>query len=385
MSKKQKLKSIILITAIILCISLLIGTILSFIYANNQYQLTSALAEELISEYPNSEQKIVEIIKSNHIGSIKNNTLGSYGFSTTDFLQPYTVSSIIAAVAFIIIFISLLAGIIYFINKKNKNRIQELTFYLEQINAGKDVEILDKKEDMFSTLQDEIYKTVTEMKIAKEKAVGERIEFADSLANIAHQIKTPITNISLITQVDNSENASAINKHIKRMSRLVESLLLMSKIDAGVLELKKNEVDVYTLLELSVEELEQTINQKNIRIELPNHNDVSFFGDMDWNMEAFINIIKNCVEHTPENGKISFDYFVNPLYTEITIKDNGSGFDKEDLKNMFKRFYRGKNSSGGIGIGLSIAKSIIEMQNGFITAENAKDGGAQFNIRFYCH
>ncbi len=379
---KQKVKTPLFITAVVLCISLLIGTILSFVYANNQYGLTSALAEELIAEYPNSEQKIVEIIKSNHIGSIKNNTLGSYGFSTTDFLQPYAAASIITSAAYVIIFISLLAGIIYSVNKKNKSRIQELTVYLEQINADKDVEILDKKEDMFSTLQDEIYKTVTEMKIAKEKAISERIEFADSLANIAHQIKTPLTNISLSTQLDNN---TVIKKQTDRMSRLVESLLLMSKIDACAIELKKSEVDVYTLLELSVEELEQIINKKNIKIELPNHADVSFTGDMEWSMEAFINIIKNCIEHTPENGKLIFDYSVNPLYTEITVKDNGTGFDKDDLKNMFKRFYQGKNSSGGIGIGLSIAKSIIEMQNGFITAENSKDGGAQFNIRFYCH
>lgn len=379
---KQKIKTPLFIITIIVCVSLITSVILSFVYANNQYRLTSALAEELIAEYPNSEQNIVEIIKSNHLGNIENNTLTSYGFSTTDFLQPYAVTSIITSAICVIIFISLLAGIIYSVNKKNKNRIQELTVYLEQINADKDVEILDKKEDMFSTLQDEIYKTVTEMKIAKEKAISERIEFADSLANIAHQIKTPLTNISLSTQLDNN---TVIKKQTDRMSRLVDSLLLMSKIDAGAIELKKNEVDVYTLLELSVEELEQIINKKNIKIDMPNHANVSFVGDMEWSMEAFINIIKNCVEHTPENGKIVFDYSVNPLYTEITVKDNGTGFDKEDLKNMFKRFYHGRNSSGGIGIGLSIAKSIIEMQNGFITAENAKNGGAKFNIRFYCH
>lgn len=382
---KQKIKTPLFVIAVVLCISLLTSSILSFVYANNQYWVTSALAEELITEYPNSEQKIVEIIKSNHLGNAENDTLTSYGFSTVNFLLPYTVTSVISSIACIMIFVMLIVGIIYFINKKNENRIQELTFYLEQINAGKDVEIITQKEDMFSILQDEICKTVMEMKIAKDRAINERIEFADSLANIAHQIKTPITNISLITQVDNSENNSAINKHIKRMSRLVESLLLMSKIDAGVLKLNKNEVDVYTLLELSVEELEQNINQKNIQIELPNHSDVSFVGDMDWSMEAFINIIKNCVEYTPENGEISFDYSVNPLYTEIIIKDNGAGFDKKDLKNIFKRFYQGRNSKSGLGIGLSIAKSIIEMQNGFITAENSKNGGAQFKIRFYRH
>lgn len=383
-SMKTKMKTPLLIIAVTLCISLLTSSIMSFVYANNQYRVTSALAEKLITEYPNSEQKIIEIIKSNHLGNIENDTLTSYGFSTADFLQSYTVVSIISAIACIMIFVMLIVSIMYFINKKNKNRIQELTFYLEQINAGKDVEIITK-EDMFSILQDEICKTVTEMKIAKDRAINERIEFADSLANIAHQIKTPITNISLITQIDNSDNSCAINKHIKRISRLVESLLLMSKIDAGVLDLKKNEIDVYTLLELSVEELEQNINQKNIKIELPNYNNVSFFGDMDWSIEAFTNIIKNCTEHTPENGKICFDYSVNPLYTEITINDSGTGFDKEDLKNIFKRFYQGRNSTGGLGIGLSIAKSIIEMQNGFITAENSKNNGAQFNIRFYRH
>ncbi len=382
---KKKMKTPLLIIAVTLCISLIISVILSFVYANKQYHLTAALAERLIAEYPNSEQKIVEIIKNNRFGNIENYTLPSYGFDLSDFLYPYSVTSVISVITFTIIFVMLIAGIICFINKKYKNRIRELTVYLEQINAGKDVDIISRKEDMFSILQDEILKTITEMKIAKEKAVSERIEFADSLANIAHQIKTPITNISLITQIDNSKNGSAVNKHIKRMNRLVESLLLVSKIDAGVLDLKKNYVDVYTLLELSIEELEQIINEKNIVINLPNHADVSFIGDMEWSMEAFINIIKNCVEHTPKNGKISFAYSVNPLYTEIIINDNGEGFDKENLKNIFKRFYQGKNSSSGIGIGLSIAKSFIEMQNGFITAENSKNGGAQFNIRFYCH
>jgi len=176
---KQKMEAPLFIITIVLCISLLTSVILSFVYANNQYRLTSALTEELIVEYPNSEQKIVEIIKSNHLGNIENNTLGSYGFGTKDFLKPYAVTSIITAVACVIIFICIISAIIYLINKRNKTRIQELTCNLEQINAGKDVEIFDKKEDAFSTLQDEIYKTVTEMKIAKEKAVSERIEFAE--------------------------------------------------------------------------------------------------------------------------------------------------------------------------------------------------------------
>lgn len=305
-----------------------------------------------------------------------------YGFKTMDFIAPYAGVSVVTAVLFVIVFMLLLIVINHLIKSSYQKRIHELTQYLEQINSGDDVEILFKKEDSFSLLQDEIYKTVTEMKAAKDKAVNERKEYADSLANIAHQIKTPVTAISLTAQ---TENNKGLKKQTDRLSRLVDSLLYISKIDAGVLNLKQDTVDVYTMLELSVETVEHIIHLKNITVKLPNHSEVHFIGDLDWSVEAFSNIIKNCAEHTLQNGTLELEYQANPLYTEITVKDDGHGFDKMDIKNIFKRFYQGKDSSNGIGIGLSIAKSIIEMQNGFITAENDKTGGARFNIRFYRH
>lgn len=378
MNKKEKRQCIF----IIFCICLLVSTILSYIYAKKQYHVTSAIVEELINEYPDSEQKVIEIIKNNYLDETNNEVLKTYGFSVVSFLKPYILIFSISIIMCILIFIILIIEIIKIIDGKNKKRIYEITRYLEQINLGNDVEVLSRKEDKFSILQDEIYKTVTEMKNEKNRAIKEKIEFADSLANIAHQIKTPITSISLMTQISNNEN---LKKQANRLDKLVDSLLLISKIDAGALKLKNEEINVYTLLELSIEALEELINKKGIAINLPNHKDVTFVGDLDWSTEAFINIVKNCIEHTNENGKLDFDYRMNPLYTEIIIKDNGNGFDKEDLKNIFKRFYRGKNSGEGIGIGLSIAKAIIEMQNGFITAENSPKGGAMFNIRFYCH
>lgn len=378
MNKKEKIQCILAI--FLFC--LLISTILSFVYARKQYEISSAITEELIKEYPDSEQKIIEIIKNNYLDEKNDEILKSYGFDVGSFMQPYIIISIVSIIICIFVFIILIIEIIKLVNEKNKKRICEITKYLEQINSGNDIAILLKKEDNFSILQDEIYKTVTEMKNEKNKAINEKIEFADSLANIAHQIKTPVTAISLMSQIENNEN---LKKQANRLDKLVDSLLLISKIDAGVLNLKKEEINVYTVLELSIEAVEELINKKNIEINLPNYKDVTFVGDLDWSTEAFINIIKNCIEHTDKNGKIDFEYKKNPLYTEIIIKDNGKGFDKEDLKNVFKRFYRGKNTSEGIGIGLSIAKSIIEMQNGFITAENSQEGGAMFNIRFYCH
>lgn len=381
MCGKKNTYTVILSVAVTLCVSLLICFILSFVYTKEQYGMLSAVTEQLVAEYPADEQHIVEIIKNSRHGD-SSTVLAEYGFETIDFITPYAGVSAASAVLFVVVFMILLIGINHLIKSSYKKRIHELTQYLEQINSGDDVAILLKKEDSFSLLQDEIYKTVTEMKTAKDKAVNERKEYADSLANIAHQIKTPVTAISLTAQ---AEKNAGLKKQTDRLSRLVDSLLYISKIDAGVLNLKQDSVDVYTMLELSVETVEHIIHRKNITVKLPNHSEVNFNGDLDWSVEAFSNIIKNCAEHTPQNGTLEFEYQANPLYTEITVKDDGHGFDRRDIKNIFKRFYQGKDSSNGIGIGLSIAKSIIEMQNGFITAENDKKGGARFNIRFYRH
>lgn len=153
-----------------------------------------------------------------------------------------------------------------------------------------------------------------------------------------------------------------------------------------MLQLEKKEVDIFTLLELSAEGVDEIIRARKIRVDIPNHPDITFQGDMEWCMEAFSNLIKNCAEHTPEGGWIMMDYTGNPLYTQIMIRDTGAGFAPEELPHVFERFYRGKDAGeNGIGIGLSLAKSLIEMQNGFLTAQNLPEGGACFTVRFYHH
>lgn len=152
------------------------------------------------------------------------------------------------------------------------------------------------------------------------------------------------------------------------------------------LQLEKKEVDIFTLLELSAEAVDEIIRARKIRVDIPNHPDITFQGDMEWSTEAFTNLIKNCAEHTPEGGRIIMDYACNPLYTQIMLRDTGTGFVPEELPHVFERFYRGKDAGeNGIGIGLSLAKSLIEMQNGFLTAQNLPEGGACFTVRFYHH
>ncbi|MBD5495846.1 MAG: HAMP domain-containing histidine kinase, partial [Lachnospiraceae bacterium] len=223
----------------------------------------------------------------------------------------------------------------------------------------------------------------------KDSAVQAKNDFAQNLSNIAHQIKTPITAISLSIQMIKKEYESKhleqVEKQLLRLTNLEEALLVLSRLDAGTLLLQKNEVDVFTLLVLAADNLQELLVNSGSFIDIPESGEMTIIADLDWTMEAIMNLMKNCMEHNP-GGTIHCYYEQNPLYTEIRIWDDGNGFAKEDIPHLFERFYRGKNAGdGGIGIGLSLAKEIVERQNGTIRAYNKPDGGALFEIHFYSH
>lgn len=274
-------------------------------------------------------------------------------------------------------------------NKMEAMRIRALAEYLEQVNTGKAVILSALGEDDFSKLEDEIYKTVTFLYQTKDSAVQARNDFADNLSNIAHQIKTPITAISLSIQMMKQDSGSnhleQIEKQLLRLAHLEESLLILSRLDAGTLLLQKEEVDVFTLLVLAADNLQELLVSSGTSIDIPELGEMLVIADLDWTMEAMMNLMKNCMEHSP-GGTIHCSYAQNPLYTEILIWDDGEGFARDDIPHLFERFYRGQNASeGGIGIGLALSKEIIERQNGTIRANNKHDGGAFFEIRFYSH
>lgn len=292
--------------------------------------------------------------------------------------------------------IGLLAGGILFAcvwrwkSEKDRQRIWALTDYLEQINLGKAGLTFPSGEDEFSKLLDEIYKTVTMLHQTRDSALEAKNHYAENLANIAHQIKTPITAISLSAQMLKGYPCGSypqqIQKQLARLTHLEETLLLLSRIDAGTLELRKQEADVFTLLVLAADNLQELLDESDISMDIPERGEMKILVDLDWTMEAVMNLMKNCMEHTPPGGTVHCVYEQNPMYTRICIRDEGEGFQKEDMPCLFWRFYRGSRAKeGGIGIGLALAKEIVEMQNGTIRAENAPDGGACFEIRLYSH
>lgn len=358
-----------------------------------QYDLLNAVCGEIAEQEPEAGQIISTVLKKytggNADGTAERSFLSELGYRSSDFLNAdYRFWALCVMAGF-------LAGAFLFVmtflyrNKTETARIQALAEYLEQVNMGKAVVLSSSGEDRFSRLEDEIYKTVTFLYQTKDTAVQAKNNFAENLSNIAHQIKTPITAISLSVQTMkqkcDEKYLEQIQRQLLRLTHLEETLLVLSRLDAGTLALQKEEIDVYTVLVLAADNLQELLIKYGVSVDIPELGEMAIYADLDWTMEEVINLMKNCMEHSA-GGTIHCSYGQNPLYTEILICDEGQGFAREDIPHLFERFYRGQNASeGGIGIGLALAKEIIERQNGTIRAKNMPEGSACFEIRFYSH
>lgn len=377
---------------------LIAGGVLSALVAHEyrraEFESISGLCEIMIEEHPETEMQVLSAVKQYHVLTERNvngnSFLEQYGYRDSDFGKGVfrNFFAVSPALFFLTAGIFLLSA--GYMGRHNRLRIAELTEYLEQVNTGAFGTIMQRTEDEFSRLGDEIYKTVTVLRQTGEEAIKAKANFAENLANIAHQLKTPITAASLSLQLMKKEtpnhHAGQAEKQLERLNRLEEALLTLSKIDAGALALERSRVDIYTALNLAADNLNDLLEKENISVSIPDKGCVAITGDLEWTMEALINLMKNCMEHSKRGGIIHCDYSGNPLYAEILIWDDGEGFCPEDMPHLFERFYRGKGAAkNGIGIGLSLAHSIFELQNGNITARNLPEGGACFEIRVYSH
>lgn len=363
-------------------------------YRQTAFAHLSAFCEIAAEANPEAEPQLLAAVKEYHALTEQevngNDYLTAYGYRADEFCHGFPPRIyILFSVLFLVIACSFACSI-RTIRRRNQRRLADLTAYLEQVNTGAGGTLIQMREDDFAHLQDELYKTVTMLSQTREAAVAAKGRFAENLANIAHQLKTPITaallSLQLMKKASPNEYGKQIEKQLERLNRLEESLLMLSKIDSGTLPLKAETVDIYTALNLAAENLNDFLLKDNISVVIPEKGCLAFSGDLEWTMEALINLMKNCMEHSPSGGRIYCDYTANPLYAEILIWDEGTGFDPSDIPRLFERFYRGRNAApNGIGIGLALARSIFELQNGTVTARNLPGGGACFEIRIYCH
>ena len=277
--------------------------------------------------------------------------------------------------------------------REDEKRTAVLSGYLDRIMEGQYDTLM--QHDTGSELEDSIYKAVVLLREEREQAQRAKENLADNMADLSHQLKTPAASIGLTLSLlkkkawdeETKQDIGRMEGQVGHLQHLVGSMLTLSRLDAGVLELEEKEFDLEEMLVDAVQPFVRQMEEKGICFGIQGADGISLSGDFGWCSEAFGNIIKNCVEHTPERGNISIACQDNPIYAEIVIQDSGVGFDEADLPRLFERFYRGSGSSkDSAGIGLALSKSIIEKENGTVTAENAKTGGARFCIKFYhCH
>lgn len=401
MKQKPAVKSVILS---VLPVSLFVAATTMFVmqryYSRVCFQILEAFCERLVRKHPDIGQTILELLKAKEfyppdMAAVRrwqgNETiLEAYGYGPGDLGMGERTIVWIAVAGFLAGGILLLFFFRYW-HKHWSGRIVALTEYLEKINTGGGRGlILDNREDEFSRLQDEIYKTVTTLYQTRDAALTARNNFAENLANIAHQLKTPVTSVYLNVQLAKEHPGilcgGAIEKQINRLVYLEEALLLLSRIDAGTLVTDPKPADVFTILSLAADNLYELSMEQGVCIDVAEMGGTEIQADPDWTMEAVMNLMKNCMEAAQPGTTVHCSYEKNPLYVQIRISDEGEGFAKEDLPRLFERFYRGRKAKdSGIGIGLSISKALIEMQNGTIRAFNLPEGGACFEIRFYSH
>lgn len=251
--------------------------------------------------------------------------------------------------------------------------------------------INEYSEGELALLSTEIYKMTVRLREQSDLLKKDKLRLSDFLADVSHQIRTPLTSmnilVSLLEKPDLTlhrrlEITHEMYELLSRIEWLITALLKISKLDAGTITFRKDNISLAELISKASLPVQIPMELRGQELIVKAEGDIC--GDEAWNCEAVGNILKNCMEHTPEGGRITVCAAENTLYSEIIISDNGCGISKEDLPHIFERFYKGKSSgSGSFGIGLALARMIITGQNGTIKAESPAEGGARFTIRFY--
>lgn len=276
--------------------------------------------------------------------------------------------------------------------RKHRERLKELSVQLDRLlHEGTPLPISEYCEGELSILANQLQKVTLRLQESAEQSQLDKLALSQSLADISHQLRTPLTAMNLtaamlrepgLPEQRRLELSRELQNLLGRTDWLVETLLKLSKLDAGTVELRREQISVRELIDRAAAPLSIPMELRELRL-IVTCGDEAITGDTVWTAEALGNLLKNCVEHTPPGGTITVTAEQTALYTAITVEDTGCGFDDADLPHLFERFYKGKNASeSSYGIGLALARTIIAAQNGTIQAMNT-DTGARFAIKFY--
>ena len=403
LENKVHLKKFLLTSMIPIIVFLIIGNIFFFYqyqsYTQNYNDKIASLVNLLEKEYPdidrnelisilNSEDKVSEDIFSRYGIDIQNESIiieNDRLFS--GFIIVYNILFIGLALSIILLYLK---------HEKDQNKeIKKIARCIEEINKKNySINIDENSEDELSILKNELYKITIMLKEDAENSKKDKLKLKDSLSDISHQLKTPLTSINIMLdnildnpEMDNNTKEKFIQnikREITNISSLATEILKLSKFDASVIKFEEQQVFIKDLVKSAISNVEMMAELKNINIEVNNQDNMKLVCDAKWQIEAITNVLKNCIEHSKDDSTITIDIDSNKIYKQITIKDNGEGIDEKDLPHIFERFYKGKNSSkDSVGIGLALAKTIIEKDNGSIKVDSKKGKQTTFVIKYY--
>lgn len=403
LENKVHLKKFLLISIIPIIVFLIIGNIFFFYqyhsYTQNYNNKIASLVNLLDKEYPDIDRnELISILNSDD--KVSEDIFSRYGIDIQN--ESIIIENDRLFSGFIIVYNILFIGLalsiilLYLKHEKDQNKeIKKIARCIEEINKKNySINIDENSEDELSILKNELYKITIMLKEDAENSKKDKLKLKDSLSDISHQLKTPLTSINIMLDniLDNPEMDDKtkekfiqnIKREITNISSLVGEILKLSKFDASVIKFEEQQVFINDLVKSAISNVEMMAELKNINIEVNNQDNIKLVCDAKWQIEAITNILKNCIEHSKDDSTITIDIDSNKIYKQITIKDNGEGIDEKDLPHVFERFYKGKNSSkDSVGIGLALAKTIIEKDNGSIKVDSKKGKQTIFTIKYY--
>lgn len=395
----KKYLSLIVIFGIVFSLGILLLSHLEYEHDKVVFnKKINAIISEVKNKYTDiSDEEILEILSAKNG---KTEALKKYGYDLErdDFIKKNSQSRLDFAIAYLGFSLGITTTfiIVFFAySKRHDSEIEKLISTLEKINHHNyDLELPSESEDKMSILKSEIYKTTVMLREVANNSKEDKIALKNTLSDISHQLKTPLTSIlimldDIINDRDMDEDVrekflNNIRREIMNINFLVQTILKLSKLDANAIEFTRDKVELEDLIDICIENTSAIADLKTVHIKKNIKNKIKIYCDATWQTEALSNIVKNAIEHSPENGVVEITIDVNDLYAEIAIKDYGEGMSREDMKHIFDRFYKGKNASkDSVGIGLSLAKTIIERDNGKISIESIEGKYTIFKIKYF--
>lgn len=366
-------------------------------YTINYNRKMNAVLGKVHEEYPDiTKAELMKILDSDKDDSF----VKSFGIdlekdslileNETRFCYSLIISGLL-----VILFAGALLGFFLKYNYDKDKELKQITRYIEEINQRNyKLEIEDISEDELSILKHEIYKTTVMLNEIAENSMKAKIDLKKSLSDISHQLKTPLTSILVILEnlIDSPNMDSElradflqdIKREIMNINFLVQALLKLSKLDSDTVVFLREEVSVRKVVEAAIQNVVVLCDLKNVKVEIEDASEEhTMTCDFRWQVEAVTNILKNCVEHSPDGESVIVKIEKNNIYTSISIRDFGDGIDEEDQKHIFERFYKGKNATAeSVGIGLALAKAIVEADRGSVSVKSGKNG-TTFVVKYF--